>query len=454
MTILVPCYLPNEQEIVKDTIEHIMERVEYPDGAAFHLLVAYNTPEPMAFEAELHEWIEQRRLGWQAKGRRVQLMKVEGSTSKAENLNAALATEISSDLTAIFDADHHPNSDALLRSTSRLLSDDADCVQGSIFLRSQPDVWAKLVHAEFFVTHFVYFPAMAFGARRASLPARTPCGAPTPSAGAPFVRGCRPRTSTSACECCWRIRRRAFPFAPRAGAASLPCASLGALWKQRLRWATGWDEVTLDHAGRIWNAPMSLAKRLGMYYMLPLRWLALVSVIVSQVALVAGLRGRQVLEPIATPILRAGAFCGVVTVLNALAYEGPSSWMFIAAFLVLSPVYARFNLALVVTSLARIATGTVSGWDVTARYAGFEGGADGGADGGAAQVRPVEAAGTAHSLKEPAAIAPAMMGHLTDTSSRHAHSHEQLGADADGGQQRQRQLEARQAEVQNAAVPP
>ena len=69
-------------------------------------------------------------------------------------------------------------------------------------------------------------------------------------------------------------------------------------------------------------------------------------------------------------------------------------------------------------------------------------------------MRPVEAAGTAHSLKEPAAIAPAMMGHLTDTSSRHAHSHEQLGADADGGQQRQRQLEARQAEVQNAAVPP
>ena len=164
------------------------------------------------------------------------------------------------------------------------------------------------------------------------------------------------------------------------------------------------------------------------------------------------------MEPIATPILRAGAFCGVVTVLNALAHEGPSSWMFIAAFLVLSPVYAAFNLALVATSLARIATGTVSGWDVTARYAGVEGGADkgadGGADGGAAQVRPVEAAGTAHSLEEPAAIAPAMMGHLPDTSSRHAHSHEQLGADADGGQQRQRQLGAPQAEVQNAAVPP
>ena len=452
MTILVPCYLPNEQEIVKDTIEHIMERVEYPDGAAFHLLVAYNTPEPMAFEAELHEWIEQRRLGWQAKGRRVQLMKVEGSTSKAENLNAALATEISSDLTAIFDADHHPNSDALLRSTSRLLSDDADCVQGSIFLRSQPDVWAKLVHAEFFVTHFVYFPAMAFGARTGFFAGSNAVWRTDTLRRRPFRKGMQTEDIDFSMRVLLEDPKARISFCPESRSGELPCASLGALWKQRLRWATGWDEVTLDHAGRIWNAPMSLAKRLGMYYMLPLRWLALVSVIVSQVALVAGLRGRQVLEPIATPILRAGAFCGVVTVLNALAYEGPSSWMFIAAFLVLSPVYAAFNLALVVTSLARIATGTVSGWDVTARYAGFEGGADGGADGGAAQVRPVEAAGTAHSLKEPAAIAPAMMGHLTDTSSRHAHSHEQLGADADGGQQRQ--LEARQAEVQNAAVPP
>ena len=40
--------------------------------------------------------------------------------------------------------------------------------------------------------------------------------------------------------------------------------------------------MTLRHAGRILSAPMSLARRFGMLYMLPLRWVALASTLWDQ----------------------------------------------------------------------------------------------------------------------------------------------------------------------------
>ena len=366
MTVMVPCYMPNEQAIIQETIDHIMNAVEYPATAAFELLVCYNTPEPLSFEAELHAWIEARRGAWEAQGRSIRLMKVEGSTSKAENLNAALQT-VGSELTAIFDADHHPNPDALLRSTSRLLDDGADCVQGSIYLRRQPDVWAKLVHAEFFVTHFVYFPAMAFGARTGFFAGSNAVWRSAMLRRRPFRVGMQTEDIDMSMRVLLEEPNARISFCPESRSGELPCATLGALWRQRLRWATGWDEVTLDHAGRIWRAPLSLAKRLGMYYMLPLRWLALASVILSQAALLAGLHGKRILVPLAKPMIRAGALCSLVAGLNAVAFEQPSTWVFIGLFLVLSPVYAAFNLALVVSSLVRIATGTVDGWAVTTR---------------------------------------------------------------------------------------
>ena len=47
----MPCYLPNEQYILMETVEHIMQKLEYP--AAFTLVLCYNTPTPLPCEAEL-----------------------------------------------------------------------------------------------------------------------------------------------------------------------------------------------------------------------------------------------------------------------------------------------------------------------------------------------------------------------------------------------------------------
>jgi len=45
VSVLLPCYLPNERPIMLDTIEHLMTAVEYP--GPFELVVCYNAPSPM-----------------------------------------------------------------------------------------------------------------------------------------------------------------------------------------------------------------------------------------------------------------------------------------------------------------------------------------------------------------------------------------------------------------------
>ena len=65
-----------------------------------------------------------------------------------------------SELVAIYDADHHPDPESLLVATSYMRKHNCDCVQGSTYLRVTNSLMAYWINAEFFVTHFVYFPAL------------------------------------------------------------------------------------------------------------------------------------------------------------------------------------------------------------------------------------------------------------------------------------------------------
>ena len=65
----------------------------------------------------------------------LRVLKVEGSTSKAENLNEAMEHVKTSRL-VIYDADHHPDSLSLLGLTAHLdLHPDCGCVAGSTYVR-------------------------------------------------------------------------------------------------------------------------------------------------------------------------------------------------------------------------------------------------------------------------------------------------------------------------------
>ena len=86
--------------ILRDTVAHIIEKIEYP--MPFELILCYNTPKGAAIEDELAAldgkvYENQRTL---------RVLKVEGSRSKAENLNAALDL-VETENVIIYDADHH-----------------------------------------------------------------------------------------------------------------------------------------------------------------------------------------------------------------------------------------------------------------------------------------------------------------------------------------------------------
>ena len=82
LTVLVPCYMPNEESIIEGTIEHIMRRVRYPRG--FRVIVCYNTPRALPIERQLA--LREGEVADGAVGgtrNTLHIMKVEGSTSKA-----------------------------------------------------------------------------------------------------------------------------------------------------------------------------------------------------------------------------------------------------------------------------------------------------------------------------------------------------------------------------------
>ena len=78
VTVLLPCYLPNEQGILRETVAHILEKIEYP--ATLELILCYNTPTPML---EVEEELAAMAGQVQEQGRSLRVLKVEGSPLRA-----------------------------------------------------------------------------------------------------------------------------------------------------------------------------------------------------------------------------------------------------------------------------------------------------------------------------------------------------------------------------------
>jgi GGDEF domain-containing protein len=100
---LIAAYLPNEAGTVVETVETFLAQ-DYPD---LQVILAYNTPSDMPVEATLREIAD--------RDPRFLPLRVEGSVSKAQNVNAALA-RVTGEFVGVFDADHHPAPGSFLRA--------------------------------------------------------------------------------------------------------------------------------------------------------------------------------------------------------------------------------------------------------------------------------------------------------------------------------------------------
>ena len=138
-TAVVAAYLPNEQDIIVETLLHILSEVEVP-GDRLQVLLAYNTPYDLPVEDDLR--------GMAEADPRLTVLRVEESRSKAENVNAALKAA-RGEVIAIFDADHWPAADGFRRAW-RSLGSGADMVQGRCVIRNHTQSWlTRLVAVEF-----------------------------------------------------------------------------------------------------------------------------------------------------------------------------------------------------------------------------------------------------------------------------------------------------------------
>ena len=262
---LIAAYLPNEAATVVETVEAFL-RVRYP--GPLQVVLAYNTPRDLPVEATLQAIAE--------RDDRLLLVRVEGSTSKAQNVNAALS-QVTGEFTGVFDADHHPDADAFVRAW-RWLSDGHDVVQGHPVVRNGDATWvARTVAVEFEAIYAVSHPG------RNRLHTFGIFGGSNGYWRTSLLRQTRFRGSmlTEDIDSSLRVVEAGHRIGndPLLVTRELAPTDLGSLWNQRMRWAQGWFQVSGRHLLTGWRSDvLTLRQKLGFTFLLGWReiypWLA------------------------------------------------------------------------------------------------------------------------------------------------------------------------------------
>ena len=263
---VIAAYLPNEAATIVETVEAFL-RLDYP--GPLQIVLAYNTPQPMPVESVFAE-IAQRDP-------RFVPYRVEVSTSKAQNVNAALRL-VTGEFVGVFDADHHPDPDSFRRAW-RWLSSGYDVVQGHCVVRNGDASWvARTVAVEFESIYAVSHPG------RARLHGFGIFGGSNGYWRTDLLRMVRMHgfMLTEDIDSSLRVVEAGGKIAvdPALVSRELAPTTLQALWKQRMRWAQGWFQVSIKHLRRGWRADaLTLRQKLGFTFLLGWRevypWLSL-----------------------------------------------------------------------------------------------------------------------------------------------------------------------------------
>ncbi len=232
-SIIIAAYLPNEAVTVVQTVKAFLN-CDYP--APLKVILAYNTPVDMPVERTLRKLASQDA--------RFVPLRVHGSASKAQNINAALM-EVSGEFVGIFDADHRPHPGSLSR-VWRWLSHGADVVQGHCVIRNGDASWvAEMVAVEFETMYALSHPGRArfhgFGI----------FGGSNGYWRTDVLLNYRsdPSMLTEDIDITMRVVRDGHKIIsdPYLISEELAPTTFSALWNQRMRWCQGWFQVALRH---------------------------------------------------------------------------------------------------------------------------------------------------------------------------------------------------------------
>jgi cellulose synthase/poly-beta-1,6-N-acetylglucosamine synthase-like glycosyltransferase len=278
LSVVVAAYLPNEQDIIIETLRHVLRALQVPSNR-LQIILAYNTPSELDIEEIL------AKLG-RTTAQLVPL-RVPGSTSKAENIRAALPY-LTGEMTVLLDADHHPAADAPARSW-RWLEQGYDIVQGRCIVRNPLDsVQTRIVALEFEQMYSVAHQGRSMLVDTAIFGGTNGWWRTTVLQEI----GMDPRMLTEDIESAVRSLQSGYKLVHDRSVVSteLSTMSFKAWWSQRLRWAQGWHQVTLRHQHRLWKTPyLTPLQRVYWTYMLawgqlfPLFAMAAVSLLIADI---------------------------------------------------------------------------------------------------------------------------------------------------------------------------
>jgi cellulose synthase/poly-beta-1,6-N-acetylglucosamine synthase-like glycosyltransferase len=362
VSVLVAAYLPNEQEIILETLEHWLTQVEPPE-AGWEVILAYNTPYSLPIEANL------QRLAQQFPA--LVLLPVAHSTSKAENLNAALQ-QVRGMMTCIFDADHRPASDCLLRAWGWLRQGHYDGVQGRNTIRNYSDNWlTSIVAVEFECIYGVNHYGRSLLADTALF------GGSNGYWHTPAIRtiGFHAERLTEDIDATLRALLRGYRIVhdPEIITTELAPVTLRSLWLQRQRWSQGWMEVSARYLRRIMRSPRLdpfqkicwVIMLLYSLYFHPIIWqivpLSLSLFLVSP----AHNTAPGIWNLAATNVLILSMVVQVVVATRVLPAER-LSWQHGLRFCLLSPLYFWLKSSIVIAAFYNYLCGSRT-WHVTCR---------------------------------------------------------------------------------------
>jgi cellulose synthase/poly-beta-1,6-N-acetylglucosamine synthase-like glycosyltransferase len=265
-TAIICAYLPNEAATIMGTLDAFLN-MGYPGG--LQIILAYNTPNSMPVERELAKLaLEHPNLD---------VVRVEGSTSKAQNVNAVLAMA-RGEFTGMFDADHEPRPGSFERSW-RWLANGYDVVQGHCLTRNGEETrLARMIAVEFESIYAVAHPG------RAKLHRFGVFGGSNGYWRTELLHETRMRGSmlTEDIDSSMRTVERGLKIRSDRDVVSreLATTTFQQVWNQRLRWAQGWFQVTMMHTIRVWRSPgLTFRQKFGASYLLGYReiypWLSL-----------------------------------------------------------------------------------------------------------------------------------------------------------------------------------
>ena len=261
-------YLPNEAEIIMDRVRYALDEIVYP-RTKIRINLVYNTPVPI-------EPLETELSTLALKIPRFRSIKVPGSTSKADNLNYFFSLNTRSDITAIFDADHYPHPYGPRWAAERFMQDPkTDLVQGRCIIFNTTSSWlSAMISVEFDKIYAVSHPGRAalwgFGVFTGSNGYwRTPLLHKMQMDGCVLtedIDSAMRAIGEENAKIVHDLNVTSYELAP---------TSIPALWKQRLRWAQGWTQVSLHHCPLTFTKSQrgnrNLKTRLGLLFLLLIR---------------------------------------------------------------------------------------------------------------------------------------------------------------------------------------